>query len=73
MSSTRTPPTPSAKIPRMVWILIFILIAIIVGETAGLLSYAGGASVPGAILTGGGAFAGALGLLLALGHFGTEK
>jgi hypothetical protein len=34
-----------------------------------VLSHAAGNNVPGAILTGGGAFAGALGLLLAVAHY----
>ena len=73
MSSTGTPPSPSASTPRTMWILIFTLIAIIVGGTAGLLSHAGGTTVPGAILTGGGAFAGTLGLLLAVAHYATGE
>ncbi|GAB1693318.1 hypothetical protein [Krasilnikovia sp. M28-CT-15] len=77
MSATDAPApstsTPPAGTPRWVWILIFALSAIIVGGTAGLLAHSGGASVPGSILTGGGAFAGTLGLLLATAHFAAGK
>ncbi len=62
-------PRPPAGIPRIGWILVFSLTAIIFGGTAGLLAHAGGALVPGAILTGGAAFAGTLGLLLAVAHY----
>lgn len=46
-----------------------LLTAALVAVIAGLLAHAGGASIPNAILTGGGAFAGTVILLLALAHF----
>ncbi|GAA0490664.1 hypothetical protein Ade02nite_23660 [Paractinoplanes deccanensis] len=49
--------------------LLMLLVAALVAGTAGLLAKAGGATVPNAILTGGAAFAGAVGLLLGLAHF----
>lgn len=55
--------------PRWVWMLLMLLVAALVAGTAGLLAKAGGATVPNAILTGGAAFAGAVGLLLGLAHF----
>ena len=43
--------------------------AALVAGTTGLLTYAGGAHVPNAILAGGGAFATSICILLALAHF----
>jgi hypothetical protein len=48
---------------------LLLVVAAVVSGAAGLLSHAAGNNVPGAILTGGGAFAGALGLLLAVAHY----
>lgn len=68
-----TPTTPTAGTPRAVWIAIILLTAAILAAVAGLLAFAGGANVPTAILTGGGAFAGTVALLLAIAHYaGTE-
>lgn len=67
-SSLPRPPLPTGT-PRWVWMLLILLTAVIVSGAAGLLSYAGGASIPNAILTGGGSFAGAVALLLRLAHF----
>ncbi len=55
--------------PRWVWALMMLLAAVLIGGTGGLLAYAGGASVPNAVLTGGGAFATAIGIQLALALF----
>jgi hypothetical protein len=41
----------------------------IVGGVAGVLSHAAGDNIPTAILTGGGAFAGTVALLLAIAHY----
>ena len=65
------PPRPPTGTPRAVWILVFTLTAVIVGGTAGLLAHASGTPAPAAILTGGTAFAGTLGLLLAVAHYAT--
>lgn len=68
-----TPQSPTSQLPastpRWVWALLIVLTATVVGGTAGLLAYAGGASVPNAILAGGGAFATAVGIQLAFAHF----
>jgi hypothetical protein len=48
---------------------MMLLAAGIVSGIAGLLSHASGSNVPASILTGGGAFAGTLGLLLAIAHY----
>jgi hypothetical protein len=56
-----------------VWIALILIAAVIVGAAAGLLAFAGGANVPTAVLTGGGAFAGTVLLLLALLNFGSGK
>lgn len=56
----------SAEMPRWAWIILIVLCAFIVGGGASLLAHANRASVPGSILTGGGAFAGTVALLLAL-------
>jgi hypothetical protein len=50
-------------------ITLLLVAATAVSGIAGLLSHAAENNVPGAILTGGGAFAGALGLLLAVAHY----
>lgn len=81
MSTTSTPPSqtphPSApspaNIPRWIWLVVMMLAAGIAGGVAGLLSHAAGNNVPTAILTGGGAFAGTVGLLLAVAHFANGK
>lgn len=63
------PPSAPSGTPRWVWVLLMLLTAALVAVIAGLLAHAGGASIPNAILTGGGAFAGTVILLLALAHF----
>jgi hypothetical protein len=45
----------------------------IVGGLAGVLSHAAGNNVPGAVLTGGGAFAGTVGLFLAIAHYARSE
>ena len=69
------PPRPSRQneVPRWTWIILIILLAAITGGVAGLLSHAAGSNVPSAILTGGGAFAGTVGLLLSMAHYATAK
>ena len=64
---------PHNEVPRWTWILLIILFAAIIGGVAGLLSHAAGSNVPSAILTGGGAFAGTVGLSLAIAHYATAK
>jgi hypothetical protein len=51
---------------RAIWLALILLTAVIVGAAAGWLAHAGGANPPAAVLTGGGAFAGATLLCLAL-------
>jgi hypothetical protein len=58
-----------AGTPRWVCVVLMLLAAALVAGAAGLLAYAGGATVPNAILTGGAAFAGTVFLLLGLAHF----
>jgi len=67
--SITSPDPPTSAVPRWIWLLLILLGACIIGVTAGLLSYAAGNNIPEAILTGGGAFAGAVGLLLAMAHY----
>jgi hypothetical protein len=50
-----------------------LLCAGIIGGIAGLLSHAAGNNVPSAILTGGGAFAGTVVVLLAIAHYADAK
>ncbi|GHJ11254.1 hypothetical protein TPA0907_56210 [Micromonospora humidisoli] len=72
MLTTSTPlvtPPSSPRAPRWMWLLLMLLFAGIIGGVAGLLSYASDDNIPAAILTGGGAFAGALALLLAIAHY----
>ncbi len=54
---------------RAVWAALILLFAAIVAGIAALLSYASGLSVPAAVLTGGGAFAGTALLVLAFAHY----
>jgi hypothetical protein len=54
---------------RWIWLLVMVLSASIVSSLAGVLSHAAGNNIPGAILTGGAAFAGTVGLLLAIAHY----
>lgn len=69
-SSANGPVAPAPpSTPRWVWVVLMLLSAALVAVIAGLLAHAGGASVPNAILTGGAAFAGTIGLLLGLAHF----
>jgi hypothetical protein len=70
VNSAPRPPTnetDSAKSRPSIGLLL--VVAAVVSGVAGLLAHAAGNNVPGAILTGGGAFAGALGLLLAVAHY----
>lgn len=59
-----TPPSS-----RWAWLLVMVLAAGIVSGLAGLLSHAAGSNVPGAVLTGGAAFAGTIGVLLGVAHW----
>ncbi|MFG1955391.1 hypothetical protein [Micromonospora sp. NPDC048830] len=54
---------------RGLWLAIATLTAVIVAAGAGLLAWAGGLNPPTAILTGGGAFAGTLLLILTVVRF----
>ena len=65
-SASLTPAVPPPQTPRSVWIALVLIVATLVGAGAGLLAHAGGANIPTAVLTGGGAFAGTILLLLAL-------
>jgi predicted branched-subunit amino acid permease len=62
-------PQDRMRAARWTGVLLMLLTSALVGVVAGLLSHAAGNNVPGAILTSGGAFAGAVGLLLALAHY----
>jgi hypothetical protein len=50
-----------------------VLTAALISGVAGLLSHAAGNNIPAAILTGGGAFAGTVGLLLAIAHYASAE
>ena len=54
---------------RALWLSSILTWSFIAGAAAGLLSWAGGANPPAAILTGAGAFSGAVLLLLAIVKF----
>jgi hypothetical protein len=68
-SAPRLPTDKPRLIQRRPPITLLLAVATAVSGVAGVLSHAAGNNVPGAILTGGGAFAGALGLLLAVAHY----
>jgi hypothetical protein len=53
-------------------VVLMVATACIIGGVAGLLSHAAGNNVPAAILTSGGAFAGTIGLLLAIAHYASS-
>jgi hypothetical protein len=59
---------------RGLWLAITVLAAVLVGSAGGLLAWVGGMNPPTAILTGGGAFAGTVLLVLTMFRFttGTE-
>lgn len=69
MSSGADQPPMRTGVSRWIWVALMVLAAVIVAGLAGLLAHAGGANIPAAILTGGGAFAGAMLLLLAVAHY----
>jgi hypothetical protein len=60
------------KTPRRTKVLLILIAATAVSGVAGLLARAAGNNVPSAILTGGAAFAGAVGVLLAIAHYTAE-
>jgi hypothetical protein len=53
--------------------MLMVAAAAVVSGVAGLLSHAAGNNLPGALLTSGGAFAAALGLLLTMAHYATGE
>jgi predicted branched-subunit amino acid permease len=63
-----TPPPPTTTTQPWATTAVVVLSAVIVAIVAGLLAHANGSAIPGAILTGGAAFAGAVALFLAIGH-----
>jgi hypothetical protein len=67
------PAPASTPASRWAWLLVMIFGAGIVGGLAGVLSHAAGNNVPGAVLTGGGAFAGTVGLFLAIAHYARSE
>jgi hypothetical protein len=69
----RAPQDPQLLVPRWTRVLLMLLTAAIIGVVAGLLSHAAGNNVPSAILTGGGAFAGTVGLLVAIAHYASAE
>jgi predicted branched-subunit amino acid permease len=56
---------------RAVCVALVLLAAAVVSIIAGLLACAGGAEVPNAVIVGGCAYAGAVGLLLSLLKYAT--
>jgi hypothetical protein len=65
----KAPATDPSTTSRWVWLLVMMLSAGIVSGLAGVLSHAAGNNVPSSVLTGVGAFAGTVGLLLAIAHY----
>jgi hypothetical protein len=54
---------------RGLWLAIIVLTAVLLGVSGGLLGWVGGLNAPTAVLTGGGAFGGAVMLGLAVLRF----
>ncbi len=66
-----TAPSTSPTSLRAVWIGFALLTGILVGAATGLLSYAGGVPAPLAVVAGGSACGGAIGLVLFLVRYAT--
>ena len=66
---SQTPPSSPDRVLRWMVVVVIVLVSALFAVGAGLLARAGGASVPIAILTGGGAFVTVTGLLLSIGNF----
>jgi hypothetical protein len=64
-----TAPQQESHSHRPLWAALLVLTAAAVGGVAGMLAAAGGTAAPNAVLTGSGAFASAMILLLAIAHF----
>lgn len=63
-------PTQAGDDPhRALWFALALIVSVIVGGTAGVLSWLSGTVVAGAIILGGAAFAGALGLTMGVVTF----
>ena len=59
----------SLAVPHTVWLAIIMLAAALAASGAGLLTYAGGANLPTAVLAGGGAYAGSVLFMIAIKSF----
>jgi hypothetical protein len=68
---------PTGSVPsgsvRAIWIAMTVIIGVIVGSAAGLLTFVTGAGIATAVLAGGGAFAGTVVVSLALLNFAYGK
>jgi membrane protein YdbS with pleckstrin-like domain len=69
MTKSRVSPPPTISPNRGLWALVIVLTAVLIGFGAALLTWWAGASVPTAILAGGGAFATAVVLQIAIWQF----
>jgi hypothetical protein len=70
-SKVTSSPAPTANSTRAMWLGFALITGVLVGATAGLLSVAGGVSVPLAVAFGGTAFGSATALFLTLVRFAT--
>jgi hypothetical protein len=73
MSTATGIPNGGSGSQRPIWIAVFLIFATIVGVCVGLLVYANDASVSAALLAGGGTFAGAVFLQVAIYEFVVRK
>ena len=73
-SPTSEPPAIRARpeMSRRTKVVLILLAAAVISGVAGVLSRAAGNNLPSAVLTGGAAFGGAVGLLLAIAHYTAE-
>jgi predicted branched-subunit amino acid permease len=67
------PPAPARAATRWKSMILMLITAIIISSLAGILAHAAGSNIPAAILTSGGAFAGAFGLLLTMAHYAGSR
>jgi hypothetical protein len=67
------PSAPARAATRWKSMILMLVTATVISSAAGILALAAGSNIPGAILTSGGAFAAAFGLLLTVAHYAASS